>query len=82
MPARGGLWRGAEIDDKYVKVTFFSDGKWNDDYVWENESESGSGEMNGFTFRVKATGTYAPVGENAYELTTTELKQDGVTCQG
>ena len=38
----------------------------------------GSGEIYGFTFRVKATGTYAPVGENAYELTTTELKQDGV----
>ena len=76
MPAQGGLWRGAEIDDKYVKVTFFSDGKWNYDYDWENVSESGSGEIYGFTVRVKATGTYAPVGENAYELTTTELKQD------
>ena len=76
MPAQGGLWRGAEIDDKYVKVTFFSDGKWNYDYDWENESESGSGEIYGFTVRVQATGTYAPVGENAYELTTTELKRN------
>jgi hypothetical protein len=78
MPAQESLWRGALIDDKYATVTFFSDGKWNYVYDYKNESESGSGEIYGWTVHVEATGTYAPVGENAHELTTTEVKGDGV----